>query len=759
MKKTLLLLAVLVACISIQAQQRISQRQLDAMEKNLKQTPLLSEDPDFNIAANAGKWNNESAVILCQKTKFDFDKKGISTGKRIGRNLLGLMLAPVSLGTSIYWANALNETSMLVEETERRKIVLKDKYSLDQYSILYFRFSAEGDAFAARVIKKDGSIQAVDLKDAVRVEDIRTVPSTFRSYTDTKVSAAYRPVFFKLPIPDLEEGDMIEYEFINFNTQEYSSNPSYKEFEPVYYVCNREMPVSRQIIEVVTQDDKYHIGYKSLKGAPEFVQTVSGGKKVYRWVDDNRDKREDTRFINEFIEQPSVKFQVTYARNKGKGFVWFKDESDMKRDLSTEELSEKVKTFWFNPSKLENTGDYTLGLTSSIPSTVEGLYRSLKKAGATDAAEDDYVRKAYYSIRGRTLYRNWSDFAFAKVFSSLLDRKKIAHEIIVSAPNHRTQLGKLAFTQEVAWAIKYKGRYYCNPNEHLNPEEVPVHLAGNACIRFDYRDANASVSDVIPVSDTTANVIATQINLTLDTSFVNLTVDKTVEAKGLVKDDVIDDVLSFTPFMESDYRNYDGSGMWEGLSNNEQAKMTEEFTKTKKEWKEEKPKLMKSMAESEYEVTVEKYMGFRVQQDGRSHKKRFIRYNEDFILTGLTAVAGTDIILSLPALIGQQAKIMKEERNRTVPIDVRYARRLLWHIVLPVPEGYDVKGIEALNKTVDNECGSFVTTAVLEDGKLIIDVKKMYKAGQFQTAQWNKMLEILDAAYNFSQSKIILKKK
>lgn len=758
MKKILSLVIILVAVQGLWAQQRISQRQLDAMEKTLKQSPLLQDDQDFTAAASTGKWSNESAIILCQKTQFDFDKKGVSAGKRIGRNILGLMLAPVSLGTSIYWANASNETSMLVEETERRKILLKDKYSLDQYSILYFRLSAEGDAFAARVIKQDGSIQKVDLTDAVKVEDIRNVPSTFRSYTDSRISASYRPTFFKLAIPDLEEGDMIEYEFKNFNTQEYSSNPSYKEFEPVYYVCNREMPVSRQIIEVVTQDDKYHIGYKSLKGAPEFVQTISSGKKVYRWVDDNRDKREDTRYINEFVEQPSVKFQVTYARNKGKGFVWFKDETDMKRDLTTEELADKVKTFWFNPSKLENTGDYTLGLTSSIPSTVEALYRSLKKAGATDASDDDYVRKAYYSIRGRTLYRNWSDFAFAKVLSSLLDRKKIAHEIIVTAPNHRTQLGKVAFTQEVAWAVKYKGKYYCNPNEHLNPEEVPVHLAGNACIKFDYKDAAASTSDVIPVSDTAANVIATQINVQLDTAYVTMTIDKTVEAKGLVKDDVIDDVLTLTPFMESDHRNYDGSGMWDGLSNSEQAKMTEEFNKAKKEWKEEKPKMMQSMAETEYDAKVEKYTNFRVQQDGRSHKKRFVRYNEDFILSGLTAFAGSDIIISLPALVGGQTKIDKDERNRTVPIDVRYARRLLWHIVMPIPAGYEVKGIEGLNRVIDNECGTFTTTAVVEDGKLVLDVKKMYKAGQFQTAQWNKMLEVLDASYNFSQSKIILKK-
>ena len=37
------------------------------------------------------------------------------------------------------------------------------------------------------------------------------------------------------------QGDVIEYEFTHLNTQTYYHNPDYKEFEPVYYLCNREL--------------------------------------------------------------------------------------------------------------------------------------------------------------------------------------------------------------------------------------------------------------------------------------------------------------------------------------------------------------------------------------------------------------------------------------------------------------------------------------------------------------------------------------
>ena len=159
MRKIIACAVMLVFCCAAYSQQRITAKQIDQIKKNLKDNPLLKEqDDDFKAGSPADKWPNESAVVLCQKTIFDFDKKGISAGKRIGRNIFGVIFALPTFGSSLYFANAKNETKILVEETERRKILLRDKFALDQYSVLYFRLSAEGDAFAARVIKKDNSI-------------------------------------------------------------------------------------------------------------------------------------------------------------------------------------------------------------------------------------------------------------------------------------------------------------------------------------------------------------------------------------------------------------------------------------------------------------------------------------------------------------------------------------------------------------------------------------------------------------------------
>jgi hypothetical protein len=760
MKKLIALIIIFSVTIEMYAQQRISKKEIDLLERNLKASPLLAEnDKDFTERATT-QWPNESAVIIAQKTTFDFDKKGLSAGKRIGRNIWGVVFAIPTLGTSLIWANMGNETKMLIEETERRRILLRDKFALEQYSVLYFRLSTEGDAFSARVIKKDGSTQPVDISEAVKVDDIKSVPDVFRSYTDNRFTTAYRPDYFKIAVPDLEEGDIIEYEFKNFNNRQYYNNPNYKEFDPVYYLCHRDMPVSKQVIEIKTEDDKYYIGYKSMKGAPDFVQAGEAGKKVYRWEDKNRDKLVDNRYVNEFMEMPAIKFQVIYARNNSKSFVWFKDEAAMKQDLSTEDLAEKAKLFWFQPEKLSSTGDYTAGLRSGINAKIDELYKSLRKKGITEGADDDYARKAYYMIRSQTLYSNWSDYAFAKVLSGLLSQKKLKHEIVVTTSNTRSTLNKVAFTQELAWVIRYKDQYFCNPYEHLNPGELPVNLSGNPAIRFSSNDLKAAVTlEVLPLSDTTENMMLTQIKATIDPAgLTNINVDKTVEAKGRLKDDIIDEVLALTPFMENDYRNYDGMSMWEGLSSKQEEKAITDFSDQKKEWKEEKPKMMESLAENEYGYEVAKYGSFRLQQDGRSHKKRSLKYNESFTLAEMTAAAGQDLVVPVLALMGEQPKIKQDERKRTLPVDARYPRSLNWNISLALPAGYTVKGFENLNRQVSNVCGSVTSNARVDGSNLIIDVKKTYNGKQFDVAQWQQFVEVLDAAYDLSQVKVILKK-
>jgi hypothetical protein len=55
--------------------------------------------------------------------------------------------------------------------------------------------------------------------------------------------------------------------------------------------------------------------------------------------------------------------------------------------------------------------------------------------------------------------------------------------------------------------------------------------------------------------------------------------------------------------------------------------------------------------------------------------------------------------------------------------------------------------------------GTFISTAKVENNNLILRASKMHKAKYFELNQWPRLLEVLDAAYTYSQSKIVLKKQ
>ena len=741
---------------NVQAQ-RITKNDLKVFEKSSKEHPLLEDDADFKATNVPSKWSGETGVILAHKTSFNFDKKGPTVAARIGRGLLGVLFAPATLGASLFTSQSKMYNSLIVEETERRKIVLQDKFAVDQYSFVYFR-NLSSDAFAARVIKKDGAIQPVDFTNAVYVSNMADVPGNFKGYTDGGYGYNGAKTFCKVAIPDLQEGDMIEYEFFHTNTQNYLGNINYKEFEPVYYLCNRELPVLKQVIEVTT-DEKNFIGYRSLKGSPGFGKpTVKGDFKTYRWEDADRDKLKDTRYVNELVELPSIKFQVIYASNRKQDFIWFKDQESLDHVVTNDELTLKAKQFWFGFESLDNTGIYSDAKSDKY--TTKDMFKDLKKKGITDMANDEYIKNVYYTIRSYTTVNEWSDFTFARILAGLLEKKGIPYEVVVSTSNFRTSISDIAFNREIIWGIKSGNKYYFNSKDHQNPGELSTALSGNAAIIFpsDQKSKDGFKALVLPSSDTTQNVISTLVNASLDETQNGFTVKKEVEVTGFSKEAIMDDILALTPYMENDPRNYGGSSMWENYSAAAQERMTTEWNERKKQWKEDKPKQMKEMVENEYGFTVKKYDNFKLIQDGRSFKKQSLKYTEDFTLEETVTKAGDDLIVALPAMISQQVKIKKEERDRLSPINFQNPKTFRWRIAFPVPAGYSVLGLEALNQKVANISGSFNSTAVLEGNTVVLNVKKTYNAKFFETGNWKSVLEFLDAAYKFCQAKIILKK-
>src|SRR5207248_6309748 len=87
---------------------------------------------------------------------------------------------------------------------------------------------------------------------------------------------------------------------------------------------------------------------------------------------------------------------------------------------------------------------------------------------------------------------------------------------------------------------------------------------------------------------------------------------------------------------------------------------------------------------------------------------------------------------------------------------IRFTKTYTRNIEFQIPEGYTVEGLSQINKSVDNETGSFTLSAKEENGTVQINISKVYKEKKIEKEKWNELLDVLDAAYNNTFKYILL---
>src|SRR5205085_160095 len=136
----------------------------------------------------------------------------------------------------------------------------------------------------------------------------------FKSFFDQQSNGQRR--YYKVAIPDLEPGDVLEYVTVTKSKLDVSSS-GYIEFSPQYEVCSKKYPVMFNQI-VIDTDDKTFFKSLSVNGAPEFKKESSSDNEFFRYVftDNDRPIEKDVNFVNVYKVYPLVKFQVIYANNE-----------------------------------------------------------------------------------------------------------------------------------------------------------------------------------------------------------------------------------------------------------------------------------------------------------------------------------------------------------------------------------------------------------------------------------------------------------
>lgn len=728
MKKTLLLITTLLFCATaIFAQNIIDEDFLDVIEKNA--SPLWQQaPPQFSSNSTPEKYNKESAVIIGFKRELSIDKKS-----KAGFLTRG-------------------ERSLIFYENIRFKIKLNDKNAVNAFTEFYFRYSDKEDGFSAKIYKNNGVTSNVNLSDAVRVESSSNVPEFFKSFFDQEVGGGNR--YYKVAIPDLEPGDVLEYVTITKSKLDVSGN-GVVQFSPQYELCSKKYPILFNQIAIET-DEKSFFKALSKNGAPEFKKETAANSEFFRYVftDADRPTEKDINFINAYRQQPFTKFQVIYANKEDVKGVLIGAKGEIKKGFTKEELAKRA---WDDYAK---TGDYYLG-GASIQAYVNSIWNDLKKLGAKDWTEKEYIKNVYYRLRNMVIFRdNISDQAAAYLFGSLLFQRDIKSDLIITVSNSIGELKDVLFDNEIRYVTRVGKDYYYNFTDHSNPGELVESLLGSEGYIIqepEKKTGNQSIQPVkLPDAGADQNTALYEINATLNADLNTLTVSRTSTYKGISKNRNIADALSYTTYMFSDYKNYGGNNPTDGMREREEEEYNKMLRTLKERYTEEKPKFVKQELQNEFGKKVT-YKNFSIGSDGRTLKTPELKFTEEFELQGMVRRAGKKLLINIPGLVGSQLQFKKEERTRNTDIDVSYARALGWKINFKIPDGYTLEGLPELATSINNEIGNYSCTATQENGTAVIEIRKIYKQATFSKTKWNDMLAFVDAAFNTSFKNILLK--
>ncbi len=725
-----------VLCISLALYSSISFGQsiidddfLDIIQKNA--SPLWGQaPPPFLVSTIPAKYAKESAVIFGFKRELTIDKK----------TSFGFMTK--------------GERSLQFYENVRFKIKLNDKNAVNAFTEFYFRYSDKEDGFAAKIYKADNVVNTVKLADAVKVESAGSVPEFFKSFFDQELNAQNR--YYKVAIPDLEPGDILEYVSITKSKLDVRGN-GVIQFSPQYELCSKKYPILFNQIAIETDDNSYFKAM-SKNGAPDFKkETSASNASFFRYVftDNDRPRDKDVNFINPYRQQPFTKFQFIYSTKEDVKGLLIGTKGEIKSRFSKDDLAKKA---WEDYSQ---TGDYFLEQVP-IQTYVNNLWSELKKLGAKDWSEKEYIRNVYYRLRNMVIFRDnyLGDQTAAYLFGSLLFQRDIKSDLIISVSNQVGGLEDVLFDSEVRFVTRVGKEYYFNFTDHSNPGELVYSLLQSQAYIIQEPQKKTGTQSIEPIqlpgAGADINTALYELNVSLQPDGNTLAVSRTTTSKGMDKNKIIADVHKFVPYMLNDYKNYNGNDPTEKMKSWEEEKYTDMARTMKDRFKEEKPKYVKESLQNEFRNKV-KYTNFTINSDGRSLKTPDLKFTEDFELQGMVRKAGKKILLNLNGLVGSQLQFKKEERTRTNDIDVSYARSLQWKIHFKIPAGYTLEGLSELSTNIDNEIGSYQCVASQENGTATIQITKTYKQASFSKNKWNDMLAFVDAAYNNSFKNILLK--
>ena len=307
--------------------------------------------------------------------------------------------------------------------------------------------------------------------------------------------------------------------------------------------------------------------------------------------------------------------------------------------------------------------------------------------------------------------------------------------------------------------------YITNDNMFTCPGYVPAYLEGQPCVEINnkniHKDAQVDLSTLTPLSTAADNLHKEDLRISITGDDMQMIhVKRQTVLTGKMKEDEQPHLLNFEDCYESERNTlHVEKSIMDDLKKARKSKnVSEDYATALAKARASLKERFRDEVSSEFEEDPKEMISWKVDNAGLRHNAPDLVYSTEFTMDGLLQRAGNNFLLSIGKTVSSPLKLTPSQRNRTVDVYMPYARTLDYAVAFAIPKGFTVQGVDKLNTKLENDCGSVVTTAQVQNDQLIVHFRRVYKHNAEPAAKWSQLLAIIDAAADFSGQKVLLKR-
>ncbi|MBQ9555604.1 MAG: hypothetical protein IJV05_05205 [Muribaculaceae bacterium] len=676
---------------------------------------------DYSCPEQYNDSKRYSAVILAASTDVEITRKSylrmsslfsIGNSKMIKRHELNRMLIKINDAAAL---KKFSEFDFTTFKNGRNNKGLEEKVQ---------------QVLGVRVIKPDGRIVDVNTDD----------------FMTSREGKKDKEVSHKLAVPSLEVGDVMDI----FTYEELMVQDRNVPHFTFWFM--QEYPLLNYKVHCII-DKKFTVQYRTLNGAPDFaISTDDDGNTVLDAHVQGVERTEPTLWYNPVEQTPMT---LLYAFDKSVSNKKMKSikNRDVQANPDFRTILIDDMTYISNSQKgVKEYYDWPLN-----KKLMKGEIAHAKKM--TDKVEA--ARLIYtgllYSYRAHDDYNAYSPSHFIAMMGEMLKLCKIPYQYVISTDDENEPLDQLIYIGNDAWLIRVDGTYFAPPTyQGMTAGQLPSCFQGRPAAVISKLNGDNTKYDIVTLPQSVADDNLDQVTLTASIDGTTLTIDRIESRTGTMKENA---AMLMTD--EQEYEAYDKylgrkKQYIENVSKRQREGTKQQFAKENDEQQEN----FKTEVELYHDQAAEEMLSTEVLTAGIDPQQPAFAYRTRYTMDGWVKKAGNNLIVSIGKLIGSQAKVEGTNRNRTADVDRRSPGLLTWDITVTIPNGCVVtpESLERLQQHVANSAGEFTSSATILDGQVHLTVTKRYNQGGYPASQWQELLQILDAADEFTTRQVVFKK-